>query len=111
MKTLRAFFGGDYTPLEHALYATVIQCVFGSILCLWLPVFNAFLAGGCAGVGFFAGREHAQAEDVLRDKVGQRKAEIRALRFWNWDRGSQWDLYAPIIACAFVQTFFYGMYP
>ena len=72
-----------------------------------MKTLRILLAGGCAGVGFFAGREHAQAEDVLRDKVGQRKAEVQALKFWEWDRGSQWDLYAPVAACIFVQTLLY----
>lgn len=60
--TLKEFFGGDYTPLEHLAYAILIQLIV-TLALYWLDPFLAIGAGAAAPIGFFFGREHAQQQD------------------------------------------------
>lgn len=105
MENIKSFLGGDWTPLEHVVVAVCIQVVL--LLCLWVPLglLAALGTGTAAGIAFFCGREHAQAEDRLRPSLGQTMAERRALLFWQWNRGSQMDLYCPVLATLLLATF------
>jgi len=104
LEKLKYFLGGDYTPLEHVLYATVVQgCVF-IILDFFLGSLTAITAGTAAAIGVFFGREDAQAEAKLRPYMGE-EAVHHAMLFWKWDWPSQMDLYAPAVVCSAIWLF------
>lgn len=95
--SLKEFLGGDYTPIEHTVIALVVQWLVFAV-CLWpLGFVGAISAGTAAGIAFFCGREHAQAESRLQDEYGLtvNQAAFMALRFWQWDRNSQMDMLVP----------------
>lgn len=99
MRLLRILFD-DYTPLEHAAYAVAIQLV---VLALfgWFD-FHAALAGGTMlGIGFFVGREHAQAERRWQPQWGP-LTDFSGFNLRKWDRGSVLDLAWPVVACVVV---------
>lgn len=98
--TFKELLIDDGTPLEHAALALTKQ-----VACLalfgWIDFFGALCFGTALAIGFYAGREHAQAERRIknRDKKPDIDWEctVEALKFWKWDWGSQLDLYWPLI--------------
>jgi hypothetical protein len=85
--------------LEHPAYALLFMAIIGLLTGNWL-------AGVMLGVGFFLGREHAQAEYRVIQKFYEGK---RANMPWyggfeprGWDRKSVLDFVLPIAATAIV---------
>ncbi len=85
--------------LEHSAYALLFMAIIGLLT-------NNWLAGAMLGVGFFLGREHAQAEYRVIQKFYDGK---RANMPWyggfeprGWDRKSVLDFVLPIAATAIV---------
>jgi hypothetical protein len=83
------------TNFEHAAYAVAIQII------VWLLT-GDWLAGAMLGVGFFLGREHAQAEYRVIQKFYNGK---RANMPWYggfepraWSLDSVLDFMLPIVA-------------
>lgn len=98
--TLKDWLGGDYTPLEHVAYAVAMQA--GALFAFgWVNFYAALFAGTALGIGFFAGREHAQAEKRWRSEWGQRTV-LSGFDLRRWDRGSICDLLCPVVACGLV---------
>lgn len=102
----------DQTPIEHAVVTLVIIAV---LFILGKIAVNVFLfpqecgcyflwTGTVASVMIFVGREHAQREAKLKKADGGKniswKNTIDALKFWEWDMGSQQDLLYPVITAA-----------
>lgn len=93
--TLREFLGGDLTPIEHVVYAALIQTVV--TLCFWwLSPALAIGAGAAAPIGFFFGREHAQQQDYFSE-TEEPLGDWEAAKFWKWDYPSRMDLYCPTV--------------
>lgn len=87
----------------HASYALVMMAV------VWALTGNA-LAGAMLGVGFFAGREHSQAEGRAIKNVYDGKRENLPNAFVgfmprHWTLDSVLDLVFPIIAVSIVLVF------
>ena len=83
--------------LEHSAYALLFMAIVGLLTGNWL-------AGAMLGVGFFLGREHAQAEYRVIEHFYEGK---RANMPWNggfeiraWDLKSILDFVLPIAATA-----------
>lgn len=88
----------DRTNFEHAAYAVAMQ--LGVLALFGRLDFYAALAGGTLlGVGFFIGREHAQAEKRWNPAWG-RGTVWSAFDMRRWDWNSRWDLIFPVVACA-----------
>ena len=89
------------TSIEHAIYAMLMQAAIGLLTGDWL-------AGAAFGVAFFAGREHAQAEDRYIAANGGKRyetpvpAEFGALHPKYWSKDSVLDLILPAMACAVI---------
>ena len=83
----------------HAGYAVLIQVI------VWL-ITGDWLAGAMLGIGFFAGREHSQAEYRSIEKFyGGKRANMPDYAGFMpraWDLDSVLDLLFPIIACSIV---------
>ena len=80
------------TNFEHAFFAALMQVFIGL-------VFGNWFAGGCFGIAFFLGREHAQ----YQHKLGYTLLKtFQAFAFWKWSRDAQLDLLFPIIACSVI---------
>ena len=86
----------DWTPLEHAAIALVIQLAWG-----WRT--GNWWLGGLLACCWFAAREHTQAEYRWIAQLG---SGLRAnmpwwggfdWRVWNW--GSALDCLLPAVAC------------
>lgn len=92
-----AFQQIDRTNVEHAGYALAMQ-IGTLILFGWLHFPVALAAGTLLGIGFFAGREHAQAEKRLSGRYADTTWKAFDLRLWDWN--SRWDLIFPAVACA-----------
>lgn len=87
----------------HAGYALVMMAV------VWALTGNP-LAGAMLGIGFFAGREHAQAESRAIKNVYDGKRENLPNDFVgfmprHWNLDSALDLVFPIIAVSIVLLF------
>jgi hypothetical protein len=80
------------TNFEHAFFAALMQVFIGL-------VFNSWFAGGCFGIAFFLGREHAQYQHKLGYTLPK---TFQAFAFWKWSRDAQLDLLFPIIACSVI---------
>jgi len=91
---LREFLGGDLTPLEHVVYATMIQAVV-TLTLWWLFPALAIGAGAGAAIGFFFGREHAQQQDYFSGAEDAELGDWEAAKFWKWDYASKMDLFCP----------------
>ncbi len=91
------------TNFEHAGYALLFQLVIAAAFWLCLDLWTIGLwAGGLFAVGFFIGREHAQAQNKYQ--IGYIKAFD--VRIWSLD--ARLDLLFPFTAClalAVGQTF------
>lgn len=89
----------DRTNFEHAAYAVAMQlgvmAIFG-----WLHFYAALAAGTALGIGFFVGREHAQAEQRLANRYADPVWPAFDMRMWDWN--SRWDLIFPAVACGVV---------
>ena len=90
----------NISNFEHAGYAVLMQVIVGLLTGNWL-------AGAMLGIGFFAGREHAQAEYRSIEKFyGGKRANLPndfvAFMPRAWDLDSVLDLLFPIIACTAV---------
>ena len=84
----------------HAGYALLMQLI------VWL-ITGDWLAGAMLGIGFFAGREHSQAEYRSIEKFyGGKRANMPndfvGFMPRAWDLDSVLDLLFPIIACTAV---------
>ena len=83
----------------HAGYAVLIQVI------VWL-LSGDWFAGAMLGIGFFAGREHSQAEYRSIEKFyGGKRANMPWYGGFEpraWDLDSVLDLLFPIIACTAV---------
>ena len=86
----------DGTQIYHTLTVMGVQGV------LWLAWgFTGAWAGGLLGLGFFAGREVAQAEKRPADYPPEAEGKWwRGLYCWRWNLGSQQDLIYPAVATA-----------
>lgn len=94
------FLGGDFTPLEHALVAVCLQALVFFFLLAFVDAASAWAAGTAFAIGIFAGREHAQAEELLCKTAPTRNhAVLQALMFWRWKWASQMDFYVPAVLC------------
>lgn len=91
MEKLKKLLGGDYTPIEHGLYAVLMQIVVNAVTGSWV-------AGATFAIGFFFGREHAQQQDFASKPMG----DWQAAMFWQWDWPSQMDFYVPTLTVLFV---------
>lgn len=82
--------------LEHAGFALLIQ---GAV---WLLTGSA-LAGALLAIGFFFGREHAQAEyKAINTDFGGKRANMPWCAGFNpkyWSLDSRLDLLFPVIVC------------
>ncbi len=92
----------NWTNWEHGVIAMILNLGVLVFFCLVLnPSFWLIVCCMLPGPYFFAGREHTQQEMRLKNKYGEKeithKITIEALKFWEWDRDSQLDLYMPII--------------
>lgn len=83
------------TNFEHPAYALLFMAIVGLLTGNWL-------AGAMLGIGFFLGREHAQAEYRVIQKFYEGK---RANMPWyggfeprGWDLKSILDFVLPIVA-------------
>jgi hypothetical protein len=90
--TLTSQIGVNHTNFEHAFFAAVMQIVIGL-------VFGNWFAGGCFGVAFFLGREHAQYQHTIGYTI---KSSFQAFAVWKWKLDAQLDLLFPIIACSVI---------
>ena len=64
----------------------------------WIDYTAVLAAGTMLGIGFFLGREHAQAEDRWQDEWG--KGTVwNAFDLRKWDAGSVMDLVFPVVVC------------
>jgi hypothetical protein len=83
------------STLAHAGYSLLMMAA------VWLLTGNA-LAGGLLGIGFFAGREHAQAEyraiASFYDGKRENMPDWAGFMPRSWDLGSVMDLAAPIVS-------------
>ena len=83
------------TNFEHAGYAVAMQ------LSVWLLTGN-LLAGALLGIGFFLGREHAQAEYRAIEKFYNGKRAnmpwYGGFEFRAWSLDSVLDFVLPIVA-------------
>lgn len=103
MNKFKEFVGGDYTAIEHAVVAVIIQLIVFVIMYAIFGWLVSITAGTAAGMSVFIGREHAQAEELLCKTMSPRnKAVIAALKFWKWKYGSQMDMYCPIVSTILV---------
>jgi hypothetical protein len=94
----------NHTNFEHAGWALLFQFVIASAFWLFVDLWTIGLwAGGLFAVGFFIGREHAQAQRSKNLGV------FRAfdVRLWSWD--ARLDLLFPfvaVLAAAITNTIF-----
>lgn len=95
--TLRELCGGDFTAVEHAVYGLLMQVV-AIVICKLLGFTDYVTMGTLVPVLWFWGREHAQAEALLKKEPHPIRPEIRALAFWKWKYASQLDWYFPLVA-------------
>ena len=72
------------THLEHALYALLIQLPFA--------LFGYGWTGALFAIGFFVGREHAQAQ------VAYLLGDFDAFDMRRWSKDAQFDLAFPVFA-------------
>lgn len=96
----------DITPIEHALAAVAIQCV-------WAMSTGDWWGGAAIGIGTFIGREHAQAEYRYIDAHGGSRyttphpPELGCLHPRYWTLDSVLDFAVPaaaVIAIAYGAT-------
>jgi len=93
---LREFLGGDLTPIEHCVYAALMQGVV-TLALWWVSPALAVGAGAAAPIGFFFGREHAQQQDFFSGAEDAALGDWEAAKFWKWDYPSRMDLYCPTV--------------
>jgi hypothetical protein len=77
------------TNFEHAFFAALMQVFIGL-------VFGDWFAGGCFGIAFFLGREHAQYQHKLGYTL---KKTFLAFDVRKWSLDAQLDLLFPTITC------------
>lgn len=93
--SIREFLGGDLTPIEHCVYAALIQGVV-TLALWWFSPALAVGAGAGAAIGFFFGREHAQQQDYFSG-TEEPLGDWEAAKFWKWDYPSRMDLHCPTV--------------
>lgn len=83
------------TNFYHALLAVAAQAVLSTVLLtLGVPALLAHIPGGLFSVGFYLGREVAQAEYKLgRDPWWQ------GFKFHLWSKDALYDLIFPVVGC------------
>jgi hypothetical protein len=86
----------NQTNFEHALFAILMQAVFGLFLGEWW-------LGAAFGSAFFLGREHSQREYHITKtgNVGDLNP-LSAFDFWNWSKDAKLDLIFPVVATCVV---------
>lgn len=96
----------DLSPLYHGLMAIAFQIAFGLVT-------GDFITGAAAGMGFFFGREHAQAEErIIKSKYGGKRENMPFLGGFErsaWNVPSFLDMIVPVIMTAavyFVVTYY-----
>jgi hypothetical protein len=94
--SIREFLGGDLTPIEHVVYAALIQAVV-TLTLWWFSPLLAVGAGAGVAVGFFFGREHAQQQDYFSGAEDAELGDWEAAKFWKWDYASKMDIYCPTV--------------
>lgn len=92
---IRKFLGGDLTPIEHCMYAAIIQAMV-TLLLWYFSTHLAIGAGAGAAIAFFFGREHAQQQDYYIGSDVAGLGDWEAAKFWKWDYPSKMDLYCPV---------------
>jgi hypothetical protein len=84
---------------EHSAYALLFMAIIGLLTGNWL-------AGAMLGIGFFLGREHAQAEyRVIQTYYGGKRANMPWYGGFErraWDVKSILDFVLPIVATTIV---------
>lgn len=83
------------TNLSHAALALACQVVIAAVA--WLagvPLFPAFVMGGLLAVGFYWGREVAQAEAKAGGDPWWIGFDIRL-----WGTDAKYDLLMPVVVC------------
>ena len=93
---LRDILGGDMTPIEHVVYAALIQAVV-TLALWWFSPALAVGAGAAAPIGFFFGREHAQQQDYFSG-TEEPLGDWEAAKFWKWDYPSKMELFCPAVS-------------
>ena len=89
------------THFEHAGYALLFQFVIASAFWLCVDMWTVGLwSGGLFAIGFFIGREHAQAQN----KYHLNEFQAFDVRLWSWD--SRLDLLFPFVAVLVVALYF-----
>ena len=89
------------THFEHAGYTLIFQLVIALAFALFVDLWTVGLwSGGLFAVGFFWGREHAQAQN----KYHVNEFLAFDLRIWSWD--ARLDLLFPLLACLVVAVYF-----
>jgi len=76
------------TNFEHAAYALLMQLPFGLLGHWWV--------GAALSIGFFLGREHAQAQDKINDYSFH--GDLAAFRVWQWPLDAKLDLLFPVVS-------------
>lgn len=99
---IKRLLGGDFTPLEHGAVALFIQAITLGISCALFGFTPAVITmSALPGIFCFFGREHAQAEDEIRSRKGEKypswETTIEALKFWKWDYPSFMDFFVPVV--------------
>jgi hypothetical protein len=87
------------THFEHIIYALLMQLPFG--------LFGYWWVGAALAIGFFAGREHAQAEERYIKANGGVRAnakwpEFGALQPKLWNIDSVLDFVAPAVCVVLI---------
>ena len=85
----------NFTHVEHAIYAMLIQGVFMLVFrAVSLP--SGAVVGGAFAAGFFISREHAQREYKIGDP--SRLMPWEGFDVWNWSTDAQLDVVFPVVA-------------
>jgi len=92
--TLADQVGVNRTNFEHAFFASLMQIVIGLVSGNWF-------AGGCFGIAFFLGREHAQAQATIGYSLVK---TFQAFDVRKWSLDAQLDLLFPVIACLVIYS-------
>lgn len=94
----------NITHLEHTAIALGMQAIITVVACaLWGMVPAVCVLSALPGVFLFYGREHAQAERRIYNKLKLNeltwRVTLNAMKFWEWDEDSQADFLCPVIGC------------
>lgn len=88
------------TNFNHAFWAVVLQLFV-------FFVTGSMLAGFCAGIAFFVGREHAQFEYKIGGPGSLKPWE--GFQVWKWSTDAILDVVFPVIAVSLVMLVYYNI--